>query len=100
MRKVEFQHVRNDGEVDCFRVEIYSEEGNMFPVGTAHVVVIHGAAQLNFIIVADQWRRQGFGKELILAVKGRWPQLTATSGMDEMGEGLLNAVGLFPDLDT
>ncbi len=78
-----------------WHVECYSDEGRMFPVGVAYVVEVgNRAAQLQFILVADQWRRQGFGKQLLSAIKDRWPFLTWTSAMGPEGAALLESVGL------
>jgi hypothetical protein len=71
----------------------------MFPVGIAYVAVIEPNAQLNFIFVADQWRRQGFATELICAIRERWPNVVSTLGLDGMGESLLMAVGINFDPD-
>ena len=49
------------------------------------------AAQLNFILVADQWRRQGVATSLITACRIRWPALQLTGPMDKAGEGLLRS---------
>ena len=69
---------------------------HLFPIGTAYVVAInHGgraAAQLNVIVVADAWRRQGIATKIIRACQERWPGLQTTSVMGAEGEGLLRKV--------
>jgi len=63
----------------------------MFPVGTAYVIANDtGLAQMNFIFVADQWRKRGHGKRLVDSIKERWPKLTATSAMGNLGKRLLD----------
>lgn len=79
-----------------WHVECYNDDENcMFPVGVAYVIAMgNRAAQLQFILVADQWRRQGFGKQLLQAIKDRWPFLTWTSAMGPQGAALLESAGL------
>ena len=88
--------------VRYWHLEVYDDEapneGTMFPVGIAYVVEMpNRGAQLQFVFVADQWRRQGFGRQLVQAAKDRWPFLTWTSSMGVEGTALLNAVGLRDD---
>ena len=90
--------------VKYWHVECYDDEapgrGKMFPVGIAYVrEVLNRGAQLQFVFVADEWRRRGFGKQLLLAAKDRWPSLSWTSAMGPEGAALLESVGLRGDDD-
>ena len=102
-RKANEPHLREaNGICQYWHVEFYDDEtpgGLTSPVGVAYVCELVGkqAAQLNFIFVADQWRGNGYGKQLVEAIKARWPNLTWTGGMDERGEGLLRSCGLVFD---
>lgn len=81
--RVKFCKMRMDGQAIFWNVEAYSSEGNMFPVATAYVVEFCGTASLSFILVADQWRRLGYGTALIDAIRERWPMFQSTAPMDE-----------------
>lgn len=71
-----------------------------FPAGLAFVMAMPGqGAQLNFIFVADQWRRQGGASAMIAACRQRWPGLMFTHGMGPEGEGLLAKNGVRFDED-
>lgn len=96
------------GPVKFWHLEYYedfAEDGSPqkrrgFPVGVAYVAEVpNQGAQLNFIFVADQWRGRGYGKELLLAARQRWPMLTWTSAMGDAGAGLLRSAGLIEDDD-
>ena len=81
--------------VECFDDDPRQQQ---FPIGTAYVVALRGAAQVQFVLVADQWRHRGVAKALVAACKERWPNLMYTGPMDEAGEGLLRSVREhFPD---
>lgn len=81
--------------VERWQADVFDNgEGTMFPVAMAFVVVVSGKAQLNFILTADQWRRRGYGKQLIRACATRWPNLTATSAMSPGAVDLLKSCGL------
>jgi GNAT superfamily N-acetyltransferase len=80
--EIEFRNTRQDGAANFWYVEAY-KGGRMFPVGTAYVVAVGNVAQLNFILVADQWRRQGVGTALINAIRDRWPDYQATLPMGD-----------------
>ena len=45
---------------------------------------------LDFILVPDQYRRNGYATQLIAACEERWPNLELTEAISEAGEGLLN----------
>jgi len=92
--RIEFVKMRSDGPIVYWNVEAYSPEGSMFPVGTGYVVDAGKVAQLSFILVADQWRRQGYGAAIIEACKSRWPNFVSTTSMDSSSELFANAVGL------
>jgi len=50
-----------------WQVEYFDETecgGMMFPVGVAYLVAVNNCAQLNSILVADAWRRQGIASPL------------------------------------
>jgi GNAT superfamily N-acetyltransferase len=67
----------------------------MFPIGTAYVVAIPGVgAQLNYILVADQWRRRGIAHRLIEECRRKWPGMQATNPMNAQAEKLLSKAGL------
>lgn len=87
-RKV--KHPRNTSATFWY-VEYYDDEmpAQMFPVGTAYAVTLRKTAQLNFVLVADQWRRKGIAEALLNACRKRWPDLQYTSGMDRAGKALL-----------
>jgi len=90
-KRVEFRLVREDGDAKFWYVEAYSPEGNMFPVGTAYVFEVakegcSAMAQLNFIFVADQWRRQGYGELMAKEMLLRWPKLQRTGPMDDLAK--------------
>jgi GNAT superfamily N-acetyltransferase len=70
--------------------------GTMFPVGIAYVVEVVQCevAQMNFILVADDWRRKGIARAILTAIKLRWPAVTATRSMGPAGEALLKSAGL------
>jgi hypothetical protein len=88
-----------------WNVEYFSEDPHqrMFPIGTAYVVAPPEttAAQLDFVLVADQWRKEGVARELIKACQERWPGLQYTGPMDEAGDKLLRVATDFyaNDLD-
>lgn len=90
-QRIEFRKVREDGPAVYWYVEAYAES-DMFPVGTAYVVEVAGHAQLNFIFVADQWRRCGFGRSIVEAVRERWPAFQITSAMDDPSQAFADAV--------
>ena len=73
-------------------VEYFDDDPDQmtFPVGTAYVTAIPdgSAAQVNFVLVADQWRRTGIASALIKACRDRWPKLAMTPGMDTAGKAL------------
>ena len=53
-----------------WHVEFYPFDTPLFPVGLAVVcspLSLCGGAQLNFLFVADQWRRQGIAEKLVAA---------------------------------
>lgn len=92
--RINFRKVKSDSRFDLWHVELF-DESDLFPVGTAYVIADQtGFAQLNFILVADQWRNRGHGKRLVDAIKDRWPKLTATSAMGNAGESLLRRCDL------
>lgn len=75
-----------------WRVEYYCDDPKekMFPVGVAYLVVVNKTAQLNFIMVADQWRRRGIALEIFKACSLKWPYcFQYTSGMDKKGKALI-----------
>ena len=84
-----FRRVENEGiQAEQWYVEAYSDEGHMFPVGMAFVIVWKRHAQLNFIFVSDEWRRQGFATRIVEACMARWPRFTMTTGMNPAGQAL------------
>lgn len=84
-----------------WNVEFFSDDPPEvgFPVGFAFFVVVQGTAQLNYILVADQWRKRGIAKELIRGCRKRWPNMQFTSAMGPEGEALLRSVGAYFDDD-
>lgn len=90
MNRVEFRQVKTDAEAIYWHVELYCDEGNMFPVGTAYVVSHGDFAQLNFILVADEWRCRGLAGELLSAIRSKWPEVTATAPMNDTARRLLH----------
>jgi len=88
------QPFRKSESFEEWHVEYYEEEGTMFPVGTAYVVVIpETAAQLNFVLVADQWRRRGIGSKLVEACREKWPNIVLTETMEfESSKAFFEAV--------
>ena len=84
-----------DARVERWQVEFYSDEGTMFPVGLAWVLVFDSHAQLQFFMVADDWRGQGVGRRLLEACRERWSMLRHTSPMTPLAEKLLRSV--FPE---
>lgn len=92
-RMIHFRQVDYPGKDNgiFWHVEFFlDDEPQTFPVGTAYAVATGGAAQLNFILVADGWRRKGIGARLVEACQQRWPNLQYTSAMSESGEGLIS----------
>lgn len=87
-RDIVFRRIREEDGAHYWYVEAYSDEGSMFPVGTAYVLVYESVVQLNFMFVADQWRGQGFANEILQAVKTRWPHATATGAMNKTSQHL------------
>lgn len=90
--------------VRFWHVEYYDEPySHLFPSAVAYLMedTSSGIAHLNFIFVADLWRRRGIGREMLQAIMKRWPKpnLRWTKGMDEAGQGLLRSVGLIDDQD-
>ncbi len=83
--RIEFRELRRANNAIYWQVEAYSEEGSMFPVAEAFVVELEGRqfAQLNYIIVFDQWRRRGIGTAIVEACRVKWPLLEFTSPMDD-----------------
>lgn len=81
--RIQFCEMRRDGDAAFWNVEAYSVGRHTFPVATAYVVEVRGVACLNFILVADQWRRLGYGTALVNAVRERWPDFQSTPPMDE-----------------
>lgn len=47
---------------------------------------------LDFILVADQYRRHGVAKELYKVILERWPNIIVTDAISKSGEGFLNNV--------
>lgn len=80
--RIVFREAKRDGIATFWYVEVYSPEGTMFPVGTAYVVQAAKVASLSFIFVADCWRRQGYGRAMIEAIRNRWPDFQASSPID------------------
>lgn len=84
------------------RAELYDHtdaEGDMlFPVATAYLSDYRGfphtglGIMLSFILVPDQYRRLGYAKALILAIKERFPELTTTDAISPEGEALLDSL--------
>jgi len=100
-REVTEPHPHSD-LVRFWHIEHYDEPfSKLFPSAVAYVMedVSFGIAHLNFIFVADLWRRQGIGREMLQAIMKRWPQpnLRWIKGMDEAGQGLLRSVGLIDE---
>lgn len=81
--QIQFCEMRRDGDATFWNVEAYPEGIKTFPVATAYVVEVRGTAFLNFILVADQWRRLGYGTSVIDAIRERWPDFQSTGPMDE-----------------
>jgi len=94
--EVEFRATRQDGLISYWYVEVFCNEGKQFPVGTAYIKSIDemGFAQLDFVLVADQYRRQGVGTRLCGAIRERWPNAVSTGPIDAQGDGLLRAIDL------
>ena len=90
MSRVEFREVKTEGEMSLWHVELYCDEGKMFPVGTAYLSSHGESAQLNFILVADEWRCRGLAGELLSAIRSKWPKVTATSPMNDIARRLLH----------
>ncbi|MCP4592561.1 MAG: GNAT family N-acetyltransferase [bacterium] len=67
-----------------------------FPVGTAYVVAApppkEDAAQVNYILVGDAWRRQGIARKLVDACRERWPRLLYTSPMSDEGRAFVETM--------
>ncbi len=76
--RIEFSHIRGDGPAETWRVEVYSDDGPTFPVGAAYVVTAGQAAELNFIFIVGQWRRERLcegsllGDQSKMAAGGCW----------------------------
>jgi ribonuclease HI len=61
------------------------------PVATAWVTryTLHGdGPAVEFVLVPDQFRRQGYAKLLIKACRDRWPNLWLTDGISPAGKAL------------
>jgi len=95
---IDFRHIvpsfRKSEPFKEWHVEYYNEDENtMFPVGTAYVVILETTVQLNFILVADQWRRRGIGRQLVEACRKRWPNIQLTIAMEfESSKSFFEAV--------
>jgi GNAT superfamily N-acetyltransferase len=89
--RIEFRIIREDGPAKYWQVEVYSAEGNMFPVGIAWVVSVGDSAQLNYFLVGDQWRNQGYGGALLKGVKNRWKSVTYTNPLNREAAKLLGS---------
>lgn len=70
-----------------------------FPVAMAWLSDYQGAAMkdfqfvlLDFILVPDALRRQGYAKQLVHACHDRWPSLRLTDPISKAGEGLLRSL--------
>ncbi|GAA4453225.1 GNAT family N-acetyltransferase [Novipirellula rosea] len=92
--RVEFRKIRTDGPVVYWYVEAYSPDDFVFPVGTGYVLEAGTAAHLSYILVADQWRRKGYGTAIFQACKSRWTNFISTGSMDSASELFMSAAGI------
>lgn len=81
-----------------WQAAMYLDDGSElpFPVAMAWLSDYRSAAfeevryvLLDFILVPDKHRRQGYASQLIKACRGKWPQLKLTDAISKEGEGLL-----------
>ena len=74
-------------------IEYHDAEADLaFPLGVAYVTVYPRKTLgpvLNFILVTDQYRRQGVDWQFIQACKQRWPDIWLTNAISSEGEALL-----------
>jgi hypothetical protein len=101
-REVKEPHIQqNEDSLRYWHIEAYQVDvvcRLQFPIGIAYVAEVPSVtAQLQFIFVADQWRKHGVAKSLVSAVKLRWPGVVPTFAMDERGTALLSSCGLLLD---
>lgn len=77
-----------------WQVEMHNTaEAPGFPLGVAWVWVHDdGSAILEYIQVADRWRRRGIGKSLIRSIRAKWPGVNLGEPISPEGECLLRSV--------
>tara|TARA_R110002073_G_scaffold8027_18_gene44853 strand:+ start:17208 stop:17516 length:309 start_codon:yes stop_codon:yes gene_type:complete len=92
--RIKFRKIRTDGPVIYWYVEAYSPDDVVFPVGTGYVLEAGTAAHLSYILVADQWRRKGYGTAIFQACKSRWTNFVSTGAVDPASELFASAVGI------
>jgi len=64
----------------------------MFPIATAYVIVIPGAAQVNFVFVVDEYRGKGIAPKLLEACRTRWLGVGFTIGVNAAGDAIVRKV--------
>lgn len=82
-------------------VEFHDDEADMaFPLGVAYVSDFRGSttikrAVLDFVLVADQHRRNGVGRKLVEACRERFgADILLTHAISDAGVALLRSVGV------
>lgn len=98
----------SDGEevlIKYWHVEYYDDTsidgGKMFPVGVAYVVELpNQSTELQYVVMADQWRGRGFAKKLVSAAKERWPELNWKGATSVPGAAVLESAGLIDSKST
>ena len=92
----------DDATVKYWHVEYYDDTsidgGRTFPVGVAYIVEIPDhSAELQYVVMADQWRGRGFAKELVRVAKERWPCLNWSGATSAPGAAILRSTGMIDD---
>ena len=62
------------------------------PIGIAYVTVAPTIVSVDYILVADESRRNGVATSLWRAIKARWPNAILTEAVSEEGEKFLDSL--------
>lgn len=80
-----------------WQADLYDSSDPPCPVAVAWLTVPPEASGLppilDYILVVDEARRQGYATDLIAACRRRWPSLRLTDATTEDGAALLESLG-------